>query len=327
MPRVSAVIPNYNHARFLPQRIESVLSQTFGDIEVIMLDDASTDDSRDVISRYLDDPRVRLIANKHNSGSTFRQWNKGMRDARGEYIWIAESDDYADPRLLETLVARLDESPQVGLAYCQSVMVDEHGTVGEVVELTDPDMLELSGERWARDFIADGRQECSDYLLLRNTIANASATVFRRSIAEQVGFADESFGIGGDWLFWAEILLRSNVAYVAQPLNYFRQHGGTVRARRTIDGTSIEESYRIASRICSSLDISESVLEPIRESYCASWLWSARKHKVSLSRHRRIWRTAREFDPALVRRCARLVMHGLIGRLTGKMKRCVDRVE
>lgn len=325
MPKVSVIIPNYNHARFLPQRIESVLSQTLSDIEVILLDDASTDNSRDVMSRYLDDPRLRLLVNERNSGTTFRQWNKGMREASGEYLWIAESDDYADPRFLEILVTRLDENPEVGLAYCQSVMVDEDNNIGSIVELTDPDVLELDAERWARDFIADGRQECRDYLLHRNTIANASAVVFRRSVAEQVGFADETFGIGGDWLFWVEILLRSDIAFVAQPLNYFRQHGNTVRARRTIDGTSIEESYRIAYRVCSSLDIPDSVLEPIRESYCASWLWSARTHKLGLDRHKRIWRAAREFDPTLVRRCLRLVLRGLIGKLTGRTEGCEPR--
>ena len=103
MPTVSVIVPNYNHARFLPQRIESILRQTYQDFELILLDDCSTDDSRAVLSQYASEPRVRIQFNEVNSGSTFRQWNKGVRLARGKYVWIAESDDYADERLLERL--------------------------------------------------------------------------------------------------------------------------------------------------------------------------------------------------------------------------------
>src|SRR5246127_2931841 len=104
MPTVSVVVPNYNHARFLPERIESILRQSYQDFELILLDDCSSDDSRAILSQYADDPRVRLEFNAVNSGSTFKQWNKGVRLARGKYVWIAESDDYADERLLQRLV-------------------------------------------------------------------------------------------------------------------------------------------------------------------------------------------------------------------------------
>ena len=79
MPRVSVIVPNYNHARFLPKRIESILNQTFQDFELILLDDCSTDDSRSILSSYASDPRVTIEFNKVNSGSTFKQWNKGVR--------------------------------------------------------------------------------------------------------------------------------------------------------------------------------------------------------------------------------------------------------
>src|SRR5579859_5558884 len=118
MPKVSVVIPNYNHARFLRKRIDSVLQQTFQDFELILLDDCSTDDSRSILSSYAADPRVRLEFNEANSGSPFRQWNKGVRLALGKYIWIAESDDYADTRLLERLVPVLDDDSKIAFVYC-----------------------------------------------------------------------------------------------------------------------------------------------------------------------------------------------------------------
>src|SRR3984893_17231816 len=102
-PKVSVIIPNYNHAAYLRQRIDTVLRQTYQDFEVILMDDCSTDDSRTIISEYSSDPRIRIELNETNSGSTFRQWKKGIALARGEYIWIAESDDYSDERFLEQL--------------------------------------------------------------------------------------------------------------------------------------------------------------------------------------------------------------------------------
>jgi glycosyltransferase involved in cell wall biosynthesis len=113
IPTVSVIVPNYNHARYLRQRIDSVLGQTYRDFEVILLDDCSTDESRSIISEYENHPKVRIELNDKNSGSPFKQWNKGVRLAHGKYVWIAESDDYADERLLERLVSMLEEGPRV----------------------------------------------------------------------------------------------------------------------------------------------------------------------------------------------------------------------
>ena len=102
-PKISVVVPNYNHARFLPKRIDSILGQTLQDFELILLDDCSTDASRSILDKYADNPKVRTEFNAVNSGSPFTQWSKGVRLARGQYVWIAESDDYADERFLERL--------------------------------------------------------------------------------------------------------------------------------------------------------------------------------------------------------------------------------
>src|SRR5260370_14145431 len=107
MPTVSVVVPNYNHARFLRQRVDSILAQTFQDFELILLDDWSTDESRSILREYVSDPRVRTEFNEVNSGSTFKQWNKGVRLARGKYVWLAESDDSAATRFLQSLVPLL----------------------------------------------------------------------------------------------------------------------------------------------------------------------------------------------------------------------------
>ena len=227
-PKVSVVVPNYNHARFLPKRIDSILGQTFQDFELILLDDCSTDDSRSILSRYTDDPRVTIEFSAVNSGSTFKQWNKGVRFARGEYVWLAESDDYADERLLEKLVPLLDAEPRTALAYCRSwrVLAD-----GQIIGLLDCPYADLDPRRWTADFGADGREECQNYLVQRNTIPNASAVLFRREVYLRVGGADESMVLCGDWKLWAAMALTGKIAYVSEPLNYFRFHGTSVRVK------------------------------------------------------------------------------------------------
>ncbi|MFT7619692.1 MAG: glycosyltransferase involved in cell wall biosynthesis, partial [Planctomycetota bacterium] len=94
-PLVSVIVPNYNHAKFLGPRLESVFAQTFQDFEVIYLDDASNDNSNEVANSFNSDPRMSMVLNQENSGSPFVQWNKGVSMAKGDLIWIAESDDRA----------------------------------------------------------------------------------------------------------------------------------------------------------------------------------------------------------------------------------------
>lgn len=252
MPKVSVIIPNYNHELFLRQRIQSILDQTYQDFEIIYLDDASTDNSNQVFSKFAEHPRIRAIYNQTNSGSPFKQWNKGILHAQGEYIWIAESDDYADKTLLARLVEKLDQNPSVGLAYCQSWRIDKNNnTLSTFQDWTD----DLDAQRWQEDFINSGLDECKNYLIIKNTIPNASAVLFRRSLHEKVGGADETFKICGDWLFWVKILLISDIAFIAEPLNYFRTHDNTCRVKATREGFGLNECIRVINFIAASVEI------------------------------------------------------------------------
>src|SRR5688572_1870647 len=119
MSLVTVIIPNYNHASYLRQRIESVLNQTYKNIELIILDDCSTDNSREIIEKYRGHPKVsHIVYNEKNSGSTFKQWKKGIELAKGEWIWIAESDDWCEHTLLENLVHPFTKYSDISFAYC-----------------------------------------------------------------------------------------------------------------------------------------------------------------------------------------------------------------
>jgi len=268
-PMVSVIVPNFNHAPFLAQRLDSVLGQTVGDdIEVLVLDDASTDASRSVLADYAGDSRVSITFNDQNSGSPFKQWNRGLRLATGRYVWIAESDDYADPTLLERLVGLLEERPNIGLAYCQSWSVDE---TGDVVGSNEAYTHDLSC-RWLADHENVGRDECRRWLCIKNTIPNASAVVLRREVLEKTGLADASMRLCGDWDLWARVLLHSDVGFIAEPLNYFRTHSRATRSSTYDNGIYLDEAMRVQHRVVSAVGLDPSTKSVICRNLLDFWL-------------------------------------------------------
>lgn len=268
MPKVSVIIPNFNHSKYLDQRIRSVLGQSYHDFELIILDDASIDNSREVMLSYDGLPNVRMIINRQNSGSVFCQWNRGVREACGEYVWIAESDDYADPHLLERLVGVLEANPKVGLVYCDSEIVDEAGSYCGVTSNCNP---EIDRERWRRDFINAGRAECAEYLVVQNRIRNTSAAVFRKSIYEKAGYANERMKYAGDWMQWVKILMLSDVAYVSDRLNNYRRHEGSVTRVQAGSYLDLRESLMVSGFIARRVLVPRDVRRRIRRYYIEWW--------------------------------------------------------
>ena len=234
-PLVSVIIPNFNHAAFLDKRISSVLSQSYDAFELIILDDNSTDNSQSVINKYKDDNHVsHILFNEDNSGSPFRQWEKGFALAKGELIWIAESDDYCEENLLETLVAQFEADSKCSLAFCKSVKVDVAGN-------------RLSEEGLSRHLNLDGHSFVKDYLSRYNYVVNASSALFAKKALLGMDNAYTSFRGCGDWIFWIEIAMSGSVSYVDTPLNYFRQHGTNTTTLQTQTGKGEYEVIKVAN--------------------------------------------------------------------------------
>jgi glycosyltransferase involved in cell wall biosynthesis len=323
MPKVSVIIPNYNHAKFLEQRIHSVLAQTFQDFDVTYLDDASSDDSNAVFAKFDADPRIKGIYNNRNSGSPFKQWNKGVRATSGEYIWIAESDDVAEPDFLATLVPLLDRNPQVGLAYCQSRQIDRNNVV--LLPTLRQWAEDLSESRWSNDFVADGINECQQHLLFNNNIPNASAVLIRRSIYEGIGGAEESMSFAGDWMTWMKILLKSDLAFSAQILNSFRTHNSSVSSRSFLSETGIYEHLLILHTIQAHIKIPAPTLLELKKKLICSWIDLAFSpdRTISLESHLRFYRLAEQTfhhtQSMILRECAAHIKR----RTLGKLKRSV----
>jgi glycosyltransferase involved in cell wall biosynthesis len=293
---VSVIIPNYNHARYLVERLDSVLNQSFTDIEVLLMDDCSSDDSRSIIEEYAArDARIRVVLNEQNSGSTFKQWNKGIALTQGEYVWLAESDDYADPNFLATLVARLDADPEVGLVYCDSFSVDENGALMPV-PTWEPFLAELDAQLWKQDFTKEGLELVLRYMSYRNIIPNASAVLLRRTTLAKVGAADESYRVLGDWLFWARILSVSNLAFVARPLNYFRTHRNNVRSKTQMDGTVLVETTRRLAEMRRYGKPDEHFYSKALDLLFETWFYSYVYYAVPAAKHRLIYRNMVALD-------------------------------
>ena len=199
---VSIIIPNYNHASFLKQRIGSVLNQSFQDFELIILDDFSTDNSRDIIESYRQYPNIsHIVYNTENSGSTFKQWNKGIKLAKGEFVWIAESDDYADPDFLTCCIKEFLANNNLGIVYTDSYEVDkENNMLGRWSRWQQ----NVTPNIWTESFTRNGQQINADYNQLLNIIPNASCVVFKKDLYLQPDNMNliEQLRFTGDWLTW-----------------------------------------------------------------------------------------------------------------------------
>ncbi|WP_242112577.1 glycosyltransferase family 2 protein [Luteimonas aquatica] len=212
-PEVSVVVPNYNHAPYLAQRIDSVLAQTCQDFELILLDDCSTDDSRAVIERYRGHPRVaHIVCNERNGGSVFQQWDRGIALARGRYVWIAESDDWCEPSLLDTLLAGMRGDPDCAISYCQTSAVADDGRI-----------LWQSGHPRLSERV-DGAEFIRKYLS-RVSIYNASMALWRRDLYPRIPRDFTGYRMCGDWMFWIALAQLGNVHISGKVLSYFRRHG------------------------------------------------------------------------------------------------------
>ena len=309
MPKVSVVIPNYNHARYLRRRIDSVLQQTYQDFEIILLDDNSTDDSRQILSSYAGDPRVRLEFNSANSGSPFKQWNKGVRMARSEYVWIAESDDYADERFLERLVAVLDSESEVAFAYCQSWRVSADDQIEGFADLY---FAYLDPLAWTANYCVDGLEECRRHLVLECTVPNASAALFRKAVFEAVGGADESFRMCADWKLWISMALKGKVAFLSEPLNYYRCHNECVRGRDSHAAVNAEECLHVARWVLQEVTPPDSVRRKMRRHIARNWTRPMFRKEVPLAIRWAILRRAMTIDPYALWRLVQLAFRAII---------------
>lgn len=294
-PKVSVIVPNYNHARYLPQRLDSILAQSFRDFELLVLDDCSTDNSQDVIRSYQQQhPFIQTIFNTTNSGSTFAQWNKGVALAKGQYIWLAESDDVAHPDLLAHLVPLLDTHQNVGIAFAQSMLIDENGC--SLHSFLAHYKFVFQSDRWEQDFIFDGRRECAEYLMYHNTIPNASGALFRKTAYLAAGGAEPTWKLNGDWYFYVKVLLQSDLAFVAQHLNFFRMHTQTQRQKANANAKVYDELITTLNFIEAQVVVAPAISKEAWRRVAGWWAGSLYRQQVNATYFKHNWQLFRYFS-------------------------------
>jgi glycosyltransferase involved in cell wall biosynthesis len=234
MPTVSVIVPNYNYAHYLAQRIDSILSQSYHDFELIILDDCSVDDSKKVIETFRGHPRIsHIIYNDENSGSPFKQWEKGIELAQGEFIWIAEGDDWCEPDMLKELVYGIKKDQNCVISYCQSYCIDNSNAISWTSH--HPYLTE----------VIEGHTFIKQYLVMNNSIFNASMVLWKKEFYKNISKEFLNYKFCGDWLFWIELARHGNIHVSGRILNYFRKHENNVSGKATKNGLEIVETLSI----------------------------------------------------------------------------------
>ena len=255
LPLVSIIVPAYNHAEFLEDRLTSIYSQTYsGPVEVLLLDDASADRSLEILRKFAEryPARTTVVANLENSGSAFRQWRKGLALARGEVVWIAESDDLCDLGFLDTLVP-LMANPAIMLAFAKTLFFRE--TTDKVVFTLEEYLHDLVDLRFDVEWVRSAKDLVLAGFYDRNLIPNVSGALLRHP-GEMPFLDDEAWQamqLAGDWLFYLELIKGGLVAFSPETTDYHRSSEATLTSQ--VGKTSrlaveIEQVRTAATQIC-----------------------------------------------------------------------------
>lgn len=247
--KVSVIVPNYNYAKYLKWRILSIAEQTYPIYEMIVLDDASKDESRTVIKKMVarakqinPEMRVKMIFNKENSGKAISQWIRGVDEASGDYIWIAEADDFSRKDFLAEVMRGYDDSDVV-VAYTESTIINKYGLVVAPNFRRSRDK-EGTGH-FASSYIRSGKDEIKQIMAIRCTVPNVSAVVFkntakfRRSLKEALKFEQV-----GDWYLYAKLLEEGKIFYNKRPMNFFRIHRDSATKRSEVHVKEVEKMHK-----------------------------------------------------------------------------------
>ncbi|KMO34367.1 hypothetical protein VQ03_23520 [Methylobacterium tarhaniae] len=265
--KLSVVVPNYNYAHHLEQRLSSIFEQTYPIYELIVLDDASSDSSLAVIEKIRAESgrHMTVIASKTNSGSVFRQWRAGLQAARGDLLWIAEADDASLPVFAERLCAAIAQDKRSVLAFSDSGAIDQAGEM--MYESYKGYYSEYGDHGLDNDGCFSAHEFLKRFLSVRNCILNVSAVVWRaealRQAFERLG--DRAFALrcGGDWRIYVEACREGGrICYDAQALNRHRRHSASVTGALS-HRDHLDEIRSVHAAVCEILSGDEAVRSDI----------------------------------------------------------------
>jgi len=215
-PLVSIIVPNYNYGRFISETLRSILRQTFTDYEVIVIDDGSTDNSRDVVDHMASDFGERLTYIYQNNQGVSAARNKGIKTARGQYIAFIDADDIWLIDTLGKLVNFLENNPNISMVYGNTEFFDsstykslgfDHGNNSLKIPYTG---------------------KCIDQLFIRGNFIPIMTTLTRREVFNSIGFFDVRFRVGEDLDMWLRLTASYEIGYINEVLCRVRRHGNNL---------------------------------------------------------------------------------------------------
>jgi len=227
-PKISVIVTNHNYKRYLKQRLDSIMFQTNPVQELIFVDDASTDGSYEFAQSYLQNTttNIKIIKHDEHIGNVFLNWLKGVESSEGDYVWIAEADDSAEPQFLEESVSKMINNQEVVMTYTQSKQMDVDSNI---INMDYQYYIkDIGNERWDNDYTRTGMDEIQSGLSVKNVIPNVSGVLFRRDVFLKVlqNLKDEllTFEIAGDWFIYVNILRHGDISFIKKSLNIHRRH-------------------------------------------------------------------------------------------------------
>lgn len=235
-PLVSILIPTYNRADYLGAALESALNQTYKNIEIVVHDDASTDETPQLLKLY-DDPRLRIIRTKTNHGM-LGGWNYIVKKARGEYIKFLASDDLLEPTCVAELVKGAIAHPKAALITCQRKFIDGQGKVVKKMGFATKNTL-VDGKQHAKWILTTVRE---------NKIGEPTATLYPKALINKAGEYDLTFSQFADFEYWIRLLTHGDLVYVHKPLCSFRLHEGSNTSAAIRDGRFITEIFALINK-------------------------------------------------------------------------------
>lgn len=247
-PKISVVLPSYNRASYLEQTINSCLNQTFTDFELIIVDDASKDNSPNIIRHYADiDARIRFIGNTINKKLP-TVLNIGFQEALGDYFtWISD-DNLFYPQALEKMVSYLDSEPEIGLVYADYTLIDEQGKIGKRIH-----------------------QEAPEFLPIRDCVG--ACFLYRSEIAEKVGGYNENMFLVEDYEYWLRFGLVTKFFHLKESLYFYRMHANSLTKTR-------REEIRLAKNQLKELYAPKYIIDKKHQPIYDLYMWFIGKREL-----------------------------------------------
>ncbi len=223
-PLVSVIIPNYNYARYVGEAVESALGQTYSNLEVIVVDDGSTDNSLEVLERYRD--RVKIVE-QQNSGVCVAR-NRGVAETKGEYIAFLDADDVWLPEKIEKQVKKFESDGDTGLVHVGVIDID------------------ASGEKLATHLNGMEGAVASELMMFERAVilGGGSGVMIPRRVFDEVGGFDESLSTSADWDLYFRISSSFSVGFIGEPLLKYRLHGANMHSNIPRMESEMLSAYR-----------------------------------------------------------------------------------